>query len=129
MRQLVVKEYTPYVQSVTVHEHKAPTDDSIRIYNEMMEKAQGSILHSIKIDNNTLKAVYVVLAHGGMFNQTIIKAKFTLNGIEHSYTMDADNYILSKHDSVVQVLYEKLSQLIAQELVRDYMNIRKNNLI
>jgi hypothetical protein len=45
-------EYKPYEKLVV--EKKAPTDDSIRLYGELLEKAYGSILSKFKCEGNTL---------------------------------------------------------------------------
>lgn len=48
------KEAVPYAKTVTVHEHKAPTDESIRLYQEIEEKAFQNILHRIQVNDNAL---------------------------------------------------------------------------
>ena len=45
-------EHVPYEKSIV--EHRAPTDDSIRIWEEMKEKAYKSILGSIELRDNAL---------------------------------------------------------------------------
>lgn len=37
----------PYTK--TVHEHRAPTDESIKIYDEMLEKARAAYVASVKV--------------------------------------------------------------------------------
>lgn len=44
----------------TVNEHRAPTDDSIRIYDEMRRKAEASILCSLALDCDGFRVEGVV---------------------------------------------------------------------
>lgn len=37
---------------VDVHEHRAPTDESIKLLNEMQEKILKNIVAQFKVDNN-----------------------------------------------------------------------------
>jgi hypothetical protein len=41
--------------STTVHEHRAPTDDSVKLLNEMQQKALNNITASLATSNNTLQ--------------------------------------------------------------------------
>lgn len=55
----MIVKLVPYVK--TVIEHKAPTDDSIRLYEEIKTKAYQSILDKIIVNNNTLNLSAVIV--------------------------------------------------------------------
>lgn len=50
-------EHVPYTK--TVVEKKAPTDESIRLYGEMLDKARDSIVDSFQLDGNIVKCTCV----------------------------------------------------------------------
>ena len=54
------KEYVPYEKDVTIHEHRAPTDESVRLLNEFEEKARKNIIHKISVNENNLNAVSII---------------------------------------------------------------------
>ena len=62
----------------TVIEKRAPTDDSIRLFNEMKEKAYDSILDTIVIKNNTLNLSGVIYQDHKSYS-TNCKYKVILN--------------------------------------------------
>lgn len=47
----------PTHKTVNINEHRAPTDDSVRLLREMEQKANENILKSTKVDNNLFTAV------------------------------------------------------------------------
>lgn len=57
-------EYIPYTKqvNVTVNENKAPTDESIRLYNELQDKAQKSVIDRRTIPNNIVKGEYYCIS-------------------------------------------------------------------
>ena len=81
--------------NVKVKEKRAPTDESVRLLNEMQEKARENILATIKVDDNKLKAIGIFfqeertlgLSHGSV----ILLMRFTLNEIEYTVKRDFSN--------------------------------------
>lgn len=53
------KEYVPYEKSVTVHQHRAPTDESIRLAKEYEERIWKDISNRVTIDIPSIDAAYV----------------------------------------------------------------------
>jgi len=52
------REYVPYDKTVTVN--RAPTDESIKLWEEMKEKAYKSIIHKIQISDNVVNGKAIV---------------------------------------------------------------------
>ena len=53
----VQRHTTEYVdRNITVKEYKAPTDESVKLLNEMTEKALNNIVKTFSTSNNTLQA-------------------------------------------------------------------------
>lgn len=66
-----------------VHEHRAPTDESVRLLKEMQEAALQSVVASGKLENNLLTGeVTVVRECFGMENTGIIRLKINGQDIE-----------------------------------------------
>lgn len=44
---------TRYVdRNVTINEHRAPTDESVKLLKEMEEKAEAKLIEAIRLDGN-----------------------------------------------------------------------------
>ena len=73
-------ERTEYVdRNVTVHEHRAPTDESVRLLKEMEEKAREKIFDSFRLDGNGFECV-IQCERDCMTMDTTAVAVFSLNG-------------------------------------------------
>jgi hypothetical protein len=65
---------------VEKHEHRAPTDESIRIYSEMVEKAEESIVCKLSTGDNAIKANAIIF-HNASLGEYHCRFHFTINGI------------------------------------------------
>jgi len=120
-------ETVAYEKSVTVHEHKAPTDESVKLLNEMQEKAQRNILKTIKIEENYLKAVVVIFKNNFIEDRIDYGAKFILNGEEHIVEGYIDKFewmdVIDKNRDgfgntvIMNVIHKKYSELIAKQIM------------
>lgn len=63
----------------TIQEIKAPTDDSVRLLNEMQEKARQNILFHIKVDDNLVKGDCICIK---TMMDVVVSFKFKINGKE-----------------------------------------------
>ena len=72
-------EYVPYTKNVV--EKKAPTDDSIRLYGEFLDKAHKAILDSFIIKGSFLEAV-VEIVRNPLSQEKYILYKCILNNKE-----------------------------------------------
>ncbi len=64
----------------TIHEHKAPTDDSMKLLREMEEAARQSVLDVYQFEDNFISGIVVLMkARTGVDDRTIY-IRFTLNG-------------------------------------------------
>ena len=109
--QYITREVTK-----TVHEHRAPTDESIKIYKEMVDKAEKSILDVFVISDNILNGSIAVLRNAETMGIDVIY-RFILNGnrLEGSIKTEYREMIRSREE-VIRVVYEKLSKKIAAHL-------------
>lgn len=44
-------------ESVTVHEHRAPTDESVRLLREMEQAARDKVVRAIRLENSPIDCV------------------------------------------------------------------------
>jgi len=62
-----------------VHEHRAPTDDSVKLLREMEAKAQEQIVKAIHVGDTTFECV-VHLMRFPADDSTLYRAVYSLNG-------------------------------------------------
>ena len=74
--------YVPYEKTVTVTEHRAPTDDSIKIYKEMYEKSLKNIAEVLEIKNSLVEGKVVRFIQEDWTDSEQILVIFKINGQE-----------------------------------------------
>lgn len=109
------REYTPYEK--TVIEKRAPTDDSIRIYAEIKEKAYKSILDTIKINDNTFN-MSAILCESFDSPGMVCKYHFTLNGKEIVGEIQVKDMDFRFKGDLQKKVFEDASKHIAIELLK-----------
>lgn len=112
----IVKQSPAYPQ--TVHEHKAPTDDSVRLLNEMQDKAKNNIIKNIIVDDNIVNgSITITQDHYSMGKQYVVYFKFNLNGrdyiIEETFKPEA----LDDKRTLINRFYEEFAKRIATKLI------------
>jgi hypothetical protein len=111
--------YVPYEK--TVHEHRAPTDESIRLYKEMKEKAEQSVLDSFELENNLVNARVVVCKSAEYFNQKLqVHYKTMINGHEFTGVVKVEDTL--SRDAMVEKIVSELSKHIAIEILTNMPN-------
>lgn len=117
---MTYKEYVPYTKKVEVTEHRAPTDESIRLYKEMEEKAERNIITREVCLDNELKGIVVYVEQDSAYLNVNAHVKYSLNGKEYheifkvprTYTLDRNQTRMLLFRSIV----EKLAQTFTLEL-------------
>jgi len=123
-------DYTKEVVK-TVHEHKAPTDESVRLLNEFEDKARKNIIKELQIQENYLSAIVVLYQSDDIFNQCIYHIRFILNGKEYFFEVPIKRreftnetsgfYDNDAFDSIVRkFLMKKFSDIIAVEIIKEH---------
>jgi PAB1-binding protein PBP1 len=120
-------ELVPYEK--TVHEYRAPTDESVKLLNEFKEKATENILSSFKLKDNIMEVNGFFIRRDAVSWTIDIYCRFKLNGKEFNlkesfdaqeFRKDIDyNYnVESYKNAVLRLVYTKVSEIIALELIR-----------
>lgn len=83
-----------FPKTIEINEHKAPTDDSIRLAKEFYEKAQKDIIKTIKVDNNIVKGECYIINSGFALSDITIYYKLQINGKDYNFkeTVKYDEY-------------------------------------
>lgn len=108
------KRISPTI-TATIHEHRAPTDESVKILSELEQKAQNRIIESIHIKDNIIDAVAIFfLADVGQIEQRKYVIRFMLNGKEQiiSGNVGIDYMVSLKHTAI-----EAITKSIAMEIL------------
>lgn len=121
------KEIVPYEKSVTVNEHRAPTDKSVELLNVFEEKARETIIYKAKIEQNHLKAIAVYYQDDIVSNRIHFHVKFELNGFETLISDFVDGfewkselselYFGFGHLTIFKKVHKKLSEMITLNLM------------
>lgn len=131
-------EAVAYEKKVTINEYKAPTDDSIRIFKELEQKAKDSVITSFRVENNVIKADVVVVQENLQQDSLRFVVKFKVNGNEYLVEEVIDRYewkteYMEKfhgfgNERIFRSVYQKFSELITMELMKqspDFVNSLK----
>jgi hypothetical protein len=99
--------------SYNLNEHRAPTDDSIRILNEMQDKAVKNIVDNILIDDNDLKGSVIIYRDPLMMGFKIF-VRFRLNGKPYKFEERINTY-----DSNLFNAKEKLAECMTKAIYKN----------
>jgi type I restriction-modification system DNA methylase subunit len=122
-------EYIPYEKKVTINEHRAPTDESVKLLSEFKEKAKESLIREIIINDNNLEGC--ILLFNVLYNpyKFEILIRFTINGKEFIFKdyIDEQEYFMMRDknnysnldNSLIKFFFEKLSQTITIKLLEE----------
>ena len=102
-----------------MHEHRAPTDESVRLLKEMEEKAAQKLIATVRLQDNTFNATCHVFHHPCEMRVEFI-VRFSLNGREYEIKSSEDQFELSRlTETAAQKMHkaviEKLAALITLE--------------
>ena len=67
-------QHVPYAKEVNIQEHRAPTDQSIHLMNEMHTKAMDNIVAHLKLSGSTfITELYALMHYDLKFQTTILR--------------------------------------------------------
>lgn len=106
-----------YPENIYHEEKKAPTDESIRLFNEFRKEALDSILEKILVKDNNIEYTFVVTDYC-LMPQYHFKIK--INGVEYikSYDYQKAHFDTEKTiDDIVKWIAEMISRDFINELI------------
>ena len=102
--------------NVTVEHKRAPTDESIRLYAEMLDKARAEVIATIAGEHlNVLSNAHVVIQHDLMHCARKHYLTFSLNGRPHKLLFDVNDY-QSSRDALVKAVVDELARVLHRTL-------------
>jgi len=114
---------------IEVVEKKAPTDDSIRLLNEMQEKAFDNIIDHVQLSNNELKDIRCWIYPDQYSYIEKCFVRFKLNGKDVDFTIN----LPCRYTETSQIIQEirdrvifELANVICSELVRTNISTLKD---
>ena len=112
-----VRQSPAYPQ--TVIENRAPTDESIKIYAEMLAKARAEIASVVLSDlpDNVLSYAKVLTHRDDLRQQIGVRLMFKLNGIEHVVNVSED--FEEQRSAMARVIVEALLKRVGDQLWRE----------
>jgi hypothetical protein len=106
----IVMPRQPSHVTQTIHEHRAPTDQSVSLLKEMQEKAVKAVEQTIRLDSNEFSGV--VHIHREPWDASVKAiAHFKVNGRQHKAEVS-----LNDHDITPQNLAEDLIAAVSRTL-------------
>ncbi len=107
----------------TVHEQRAPTNDSIKIYEEMKEKAFASTIDSFQIKNTTVDLAAAISRNMDSFGYSVywrvILNDEKLEGEFHIDDFDPTTQdIATRRNNILRKIFKKISEQLAEKLTR-----------
>lgn len=110
-----------HTHTTTIVEKRAPTDESIRLADEMREKTLERILDSIPVKDNVFEGHLVQVAMDPVDWQYTLHALFKLNGRKYHTTTKIDEMLSITEPDLAKrraIIAEHLAQVIAVELMK-----------
>lgn len=123
-------QHVPYCKEVKITEHRAPTDESIALLNEMQQKAEANIISSISVDDNSVKFVALSFNNPLAIFEIQFYLKMLVNGKEYRFTgtlgqkdlfyNSTIGYNVDEiHRNIVNIAREKFAEVIVNELFKN----------
>ena len=100
---------------IDVTEKRAPTDESVRLLNEMQQKAFDNIVSCVQLDNNELKDItWWIYPDYASFTEKA-RVRFSLNGkiFDEIITLPCDR---TKMEEVPKMILERVVEIIATKV-------------
>lgn len=130
-------KYVPYdknvyeTRSVTSHEHRAPTDESVRLLREMEDKARDSVFATLRCEASGFSCTAIVF-EDHMTQDFTVRAKFTLGETPYDVSIDVRFHKIGMEtasDNLAQAVIKLIAQKVAEQItitaLKDSWSFRK----
>jgi len=97
-----------------VHEHRAPTDESVRLLNEMQQKAAENLIRTAHIEDNVLRDAIVGVSQD-KFEDYTVWYRLTVNGREVMGDFKIPNYDFKVAGE--QIIYERIIEELTHHIM------------
>jgi len=104
-----------------VHEHRAPTDESVKLLREMEASAKAEVSKSIHLKDNTFDAK-IEIVEEPIFRQQVYRTLFKINGTRYETENFFDDFDFDKGlaiEAVRKTMSDKIAKVILLEAVKE----------
>lgn len=101
-----------------VTEVKAPTDESIKLYKEMLEKSRTDLVDAFKIKSNSFECSAAIYRNISSFSFTVV-IKFLLNDRKHVMDFNIEEYNVNQREDLVREIVKKFSESLVEIILAD----------
>ena len=111
----------PVQTNTTIHEHRAPTDESIKLFKEMQDKAFTSVISNIEVETNIFTGKIVCFNrnyYNGYDYQLIFIFNLGNERFEIKENIDEFEFRVLNKENLIEKLFEKVSFVIADKLFK-----------
>jgi len=112
-------------REVIVKEYRAPTDESVKLLNEMQKKALDNIVSQFSTSNNHLQMKCAVVENNYEQARLFI-SKFTLNGKSHRFDIKINSLDVQTEEDLITSVYERVCAELAKEFMQPLFNEMKS---
>ncbi len=122
--QFITNKYDAFPYDKTVIENRAPTDDSIRLFDEYLQKARASLIKDVHMKSSVLeyRAGLFECPHKlySMFiNYVVILNGILING-EVEVPSDNEMSVESIHSHVIEALSENITKNLMRSIKSEF---------
>lgn len=119
-----------YPEHITITEKRAPTDESIRLYDEYLEKTKQSVLGSFKLETTYVNAVVVAFTNPNScadLPNIDYRIIFSLNNKREEIRFNIDGYEYYEmnrmspqkaDEKLIRTVVQKISKTIAVRMLQ-----------
>lgn len=118
----------PQTINQTTHEHRAPTDDSVKLLREMEDASKESIVGMCQIEDNTLNGVVVIFMLSAQMMTRIAYIRFTFNGKEYVIKEELNQSFEFDRQAAVRMLFDAVKDRLFAEIYPDIDNALLKNI-
>jgi len=114
-----------YPQRIDSHEHRAPTDDSIRLAREYEDRAWESVKSALLVSGNSLEGIIIQRAYNPAAFDSVWLVIFRLNGKPFEFQIENDRRAEFDARKAIEAFAQKLAQVIASEIINVGLDCRQ----
>lgn len=123
--ETVRREAVPYAKTVTITENKAPTDESIAIYGEMLDKARASLIEVITLKSSVVGEIAIAIYREMLDMNLTAHYRFVLNGETYTGKVVITNEWAQQPnfaELICMEVYNKFVEEVASKLFHAHIN-------
>ncbi len=99
-----------------VHEHRAPTDESVKLLREMEGKAKEQIIKAVHVGDTTFECVVHQMRHAEDQSQSL-RAVFSMNGKKMTVTVRDHGWEANDEKKLAMKLRDEMASEIATTIL------------